>query len=97
MGRQPMTDEYFSNLGARLAGMALAQGVQIDLPAMSPGVAGEILALAGTVAHTSERKFAPLATFLTGVAVGRLEAAGRLTSGDEIAVFVSRLKSDLEA
>jgi hypothetical protein len=88
-------NEYFSMFGARLARIAQAHGAEIEPPTIGSGAAAEVLELAGTVAHTSERKFAPLASFLTGMAVGRLAAAGRLASDGEIAGFVGQLRKDL--
>jgi hypothetical protein len=90
-------NEYFSMFGARLARIAQAHGAEIEPPTIGSGAAAEVLELAGTVAHNSERKFAPLASFLTGMAVGRLAAAGRLASDAEIAAFVGRLRKDLDA
>jgi hypothetical protein len=90
-------NEYLSTFGARLARVALAQGAEIEPPTIGSGVAAEVLELAGTVAHTSERKFAPLASFLTGIAVGRLAAAGGLASDREIAAFVGQVRKDLDA
>ncbi len=89
-------NEYFSNFGARLARIAQAQGAEIEPPTIGSGVVAEVLALAGTVAHTSERKFAPLASFLTGIAVERLAAAGRLGSDREIADFVGQVRKELD-
>lgn len=90
-------NEYLSTFGARLARVALAHGAEIEPPSIGSGVAAAVLELAGTVAHTSERKFAPLASFLTGIAVGRLAAAGGLASDLEIAAFVGQVRKDLDA
>jgi uncharacterized protein DUF6457 len=44
---------------------------------LSPGETGAVLKLARDVAHRSERKFAPLSTYLAGVHAGRLSALGK--------------------
>jgi len=88
--------EYFDSLGARLARLAHGLDVEIEPPVVSPAVFSEVLQLAGTVAHTSERKFAPVATFLTGIAVGELRAAGRLGSAAEVAASIAQLRKELD-
>jgi hypothetical protein len=60
-------------------------------PATQPGVAAGVLALAGTVAHTSERKFAPIASFVAGIAVERLTNAGVLSTEQDVVDFIGRL------
>jgi hypothetical protein len=70
--------------------------LEIESPVIESGVAGEILALAGTVAHTSERKFAPIASFAAGIAVGRLQAAGLLPSDREVTAFIAQLQTELD-
>jgi hypothetical protein len=85
MAAFPHMHEYVSDLGLRLIRLAQARGVEMEAPGFDPRVATEVLELAGTVAHTSERKFAPLASFVTGLAVGKLRAAGELGSDSEIA------------
>ena len=97
MSAQPRFNEYFSDFGARLARLALAQGIEIETPTIDSHAATEVLELAGTVAHRSERKFAPLASFLTGVAVGSLRSAGQLQTDKEVAAFVEELRQSLDA
>jgi Domain of unknown function (DUF6457) len=88
--------DYFVDLSSRLARLAQAHDAEIEPPAISSRVATEVLELAATVAHTSERKYAPLASFVTGIAVGELRAAGRLVSDGEIAAFVAQLRQELD-
>ncbi len=88
--------EYFSDLALRLNRLTQARGLETEFPAIQPGVAAEVLALAGTVAHTSERKFAPIASFAAGIAVGRLTDAGLLSSEQDVVEFISQLRKDLE-
>ena len=97
MSAQPRFSEYFADFGARLARLARAQGTEIETPTINSHVAAEVLELAGTVAHRGERKFAPLASFLTGVAVGSLRSAGQLQTDKEVAAFIERLRQSLDA
>ena len=97
MSAQPRFAEYFVDFGVRLARLIHALGMDIEAPTISSHVAAEVLELAGTVAHTSERKFAPLAAFVTGIAVGQLRAAGRLGSDHEVAALVAQLRTELDA
>lgn len=62
---------FFEELGQRFADEAKRGGVTIEPPKLEPKTAEELLQLASVVAHTRERKFAPLACFLAGVAAGR--------------------------
>ncbi len=95
MSAQPSISEYFSAFGERLARLARAQGVEIETPTIDSHVAAEVLELAGAVARSSERKFAPLASFLTGVAVGSLRSAGQLQTDREVVAFVAELRQNL--
>jgi hypothetical protein len=88
--------EYFSDLGLRLNRLTHARGLETEFPAIQPGVAAEVLALAGTVAHTSERKFAPIASFAAGIAVGRLTSAGLLSSEQDVVDFVRQLCAEVD-
>lgn len=58
-------------------------------------MADEILELARVVAHGHERRFAPLASFLAGVAVGRMAKAHGLSS-DDLVAYVRELRETLE-
>ena len=89
--------EYFSAFRLRLGRLMRARGLDIESPGIASVVATEILELAGAVAHTSERKFAPIASFAAGIAVGRLNAAGLLPSSDDVAEFLADLRKELEA
>ena len=88
--------DYFSDLGIRLNRLTQARGLDPEFPAIQPGVAAEVLALAGTVAHTSERKFAPIASFAAGIALGRLMDAGLLSSEQDVVEFIRQLRTELE-
>ena len=49
----------------------------LEEPRISGEELGAVLKLARDVAHRVERRFAPVSTFLLGVAVGQRTAAGR--------------------
>jgi hypothetical protein len=93
---QSKMDIYFKGFGARLSELTRARGVAVDLPNIKPSLAHEVLDLAGAVAHTQERQFAPLASFLAGVAVGTLRSAGELGADREVATFIATLRRHLE-
>ncbi len=95
MSAQPQIAEYFADFGTRLARLLRERGVEIQPPTINSLLADEVLRLAATVAHTSERTFAPLASFVTGIAVGELRAAGG--SDGEIAALVAQLRTELDA
>ena len=95
-GQTDMQD-YFSVFGLRLGRLMQAHGLDAESPGIASVVAAEILTLAGAVAHTSERKYAPIASFLAGVAVGRLSAAGLLSTSDEVAEFLADLRKEVDA
>ncbi|HZK75246.1 MAG TPA: DUF6457 domain-containing protein [Clostridia bacterium] len=97
MSAQPQIAEYFADFGRRLARLVHVRGVEIEAPTLSSVLADEVLQLAAAVAHTSERTFAPLASFVTGIVVGELRAAGQLRSDGEIAALVAQLRTELDA
>src|SRR5438046_9157346 len=55
-------NEFFSSLARRWGDAARRRGAKIDDPTLDADVADEILELARVVAHTKERRFAPIAT-----------------------------------
>ena len=87
---------WFDALGRRFARAAQARGVTIDPPELDHRVADEVLELAGVAAHTSERRFAPLACFMAGVAIERLRQAELLSPADE-ALYLRSVRQALEA
>jgi hypothetical protein len=88
--------EYFSDLGLRLNRLSQASGLETEFQAIQQRVAAGVLALAGTVAHTSERKFAPIASFAAGIAVERLRNAGVLSTEQDVVDFIRQLCVELE-
>jgi hypothetical protein len=87
---------WFDALGRRFAEAARGRGVEIAPPELDPQVADEVLELARVAAHTKERRFAPLACFMAGVAVERLRQAGSLSAADE-AAYLRAMSQTLEA
>jgi hypothetical protein len=97
-------NEFFDDLARRWAEVAARRGVEIDPPDLSSDMAAELLELARVAAHTQERRFAPLASFMAGVAVERLRAATRASAGpaptststDELTAYVREVRQELE-
>ena len=93
-------NEFFEDLGRRWAEAARKQGVEIDEPTLDSGMAQELLELARVAAHAQERRFAPLASFMAGVAVERLRAASRSSptplSAADLAAYVQEVRQQLE-
>lgn len=90
-------NDFFSSLAKRWTEVAARRGVTIADPELDGDVANEILELARVVAHTRERRFAPLATFTAGVAAERLRASkGALDSG-VAAAYVREVREALES
>lgn len=78
-------NEWFEALGRRFASTAGDRGVTVESPELDPQVADEVLELARVAAHTKERRFAPLASFMAGIAVERLRQAGSFSAADQAA------------
>jgi Domain of unknown function (DUF6457) len=90
-------NSFFDELGARFASAAARRGFEIDAPALDPAVAQELLDLARVAAHTQERRFAPLATFMAGVAAERLRQAGGPSSPEAVTALLREVRAELEA
>jgi Domain of unknown function (DUF6457) len=87
---------WFEALGRRFAEEAGARGSTISAPELEPRLADEVLELARVAAHTAERRFAPLACFMAGIAVDRLKQAG-VTSAADQAAYIRAVREALEA
>ena len=87
---------WFEALGRRFAEVARERGATVAPPELDPQVADEVLELASVAAHTKERRFAPLACFMAGVAVERLRQAGSLSPADESA-YLRTIRDAMEA
>ena len=88
-------NDFFAALGRRWAEGADKRGVRMAPPELEPAVAEEILQLARVVAHSKERSFAPLASFMAGIAAERLRSA---KGGDAsaLAAFIREVREALE-
>jgi hypothetical protein len=98
-GRDTVGDEmnaWFEALGRRFAQAAADRGATVTPPELDPQVADEVLELARVASHTKERRFAPLACFMAGVAVERLRQSGSLSAADE-AAYLRAIRQQLEA
>ena len=87
---------WFEALGRRFAEAARERGATVAPPELDPQVADEVLELASVAAHTKERRFAPLACFMAGVAVERLRQARSLSPADESA-YLRTIREGMEA
>jgi uncharacterized protein DUF6457 len=87
---------WFEALGRRFADAARARGATVAPPQLDSEVADEVLELARVAAHTKERRFAPLACFMAGVAAERLRQAGSLSAADE-AAYLRTIREGIEA
>ena len=88
---------FFEDLGSRFAAAAELRGVTIEPPTLAPAVAAELLDLARVAAHTQERRFAPLASFLAGVAAERMRTAGAKADPETLAAIIHEVWQQLEA
>jgi hypothetical protein len=86
---------WFEALGRRFAQAARERGVTVAPPELDPQVADEVLELARVASHTKERRFAPLACYMAGVAVERLRQSGSLSAADE-AAYIRAIREAVE-
>jgi hypothetical protein len=63
---------------------------------LDSGVALELLELARVAAHTQERRFAPLASFMAGVAVERLRSSRSELDDEAVAAYIREVRQQLE-
>ena len=87
---------WFDALGRRFADAARTLGAQVAAPELDAPVADEVLELARVAAHTRERRFAPLACYMAGVAVERLRQVGTLPAAEE-AAYIRTIRQEIEA
>ena len=88
-------NEFFESLAKRWRAAAGRRGTDIAEPELDPKVADEILELARVAAHTKERRFAPLASYMAGIAAERLRQAKR-SDAEAIAAFIREVREELE-
>jgi hypothetical protein len=87
---------WFEALGRRFVEVARDRGATVAPPELDSPVADEVLELARVAAHTKERRFAPLACFMAGLAVERLRQAGSLSAAEE-AAYLRAVREAVEA
>jgi hypothetical protein len=88
-------NEFFESLAKRWTKAAERRGAKIEEPTLDPKVAEELLELARVVAHTKERRFAPLATYTAGMAVERLLEV-KDADAEAIAAYIREIREELE-
>jgi hypothetical protein len=89
-------NEFFERLGELWVEAAKKHGGKIDKPGLDSRVALELLELARVAAHTQERRFAPLSSYLAGVAAERLRTAKTGVDDGEVAELIQEVRKQLE-
>ena len=89
-------NDWLEELGRRYAEAAARRGVTIETPRLEPAIALELLELARVAAHTQERRFAPLASYLSGVAIERMRAAGASLDADAVAALIEEVRKEVD-
>jgi uncharacterized protein DUF6457 len=89
-------NEFFEALGKDWVEAAQRRGATIATPTLDSRVALELLELARVAAHTQERRFAPLTSYLAGVAAERLRTATPEVDDAAIADFIQEVRKKLE-
>ena len=87
---------FFEALGQDWVDAAKRRGADIAKPTLDSRVALELLELARVAAHTQERRFAPLTSYLAGVAAERLRTAKPDADDGAIAEFILEVRQKLE-
>jgi len=89
-------NEFFDSLGQAWVDAAQRRGATIGKPTLDSRVALELLELARVAAHTQERRFAPLTSYLAGIAAERLRTAKPEADDATIADFIQEVRKKLE-
>jgi hypothetical protein len=89
-------NEFFESLGQDWVDAAGRRGAEISRPTLDSRVALELLELARVAAHTQERRFAPLTSYLAGVAAERLRSAKPELTDADISEFILEVRRKLE-
>src|SRR5438552_18419659 len=89
-------NRFFDDLGERWVAAAGRRSVQIEPPTLDAELALELLELARVAARTQERRFAPLACYMAGVAAARLRTAKRGIDDAAGAAFTPHARQELE-
>jgi Domain of unknown function (DUF6457) len=89
-------NQFFDELGGLWVMEVEHRGAKIAAPMLDPRVALELLELARVAAHTRERRFAPLACFMAGVAAERLRNGKPAVDEGDVAAFIQEVRQKLE-
>ncbi len=89
-------NQFFESLGEDWVEAARRGGADIAKPTLDSRVALELLELARVAAHTQERRFAPLTSYLAGVAAERLRMAKPDLDDAAVAEFILEVRQKLE-
>ena len=89
-------NQFFESLGQDWVDAASRRGAEISKPALDSRIALELLELARVAAHTQERRFAPLTSYLAGVAAERLRMAKPDLDDGAVAEFILEVRQKLE-
>ena len=84
---------FFDELTALLVEAAKERGATIEPPQLDAKMSELLLNFAAVVAHTRERRFAPLSTYVAGLAAARLHAADK---NADLISFIDAVKAKLE-
>lgn len=90
-------NDYFERMGQEWVAAAKRRGAAIAVPRLDSRVALELLELARVTAHTQERRFAPLASYLAGVAAASLRLSRPELDDAALAEYVQEVRKVLEA
>ena len=88
---------WFADFATRCAETAARHRAVIEPPHLNAAVARELLELTRVVAHSSERQFAPLAAFVVGQAIDRMQRSNPALETEELVAFVQELSQGLTA
>lgn len=89
-------NRWFEALGGLWTNTARQRHVTIEAPGLEPPVAEELLELARVTAHTQERRFAPLACYMAGIAIERLRQHEPTLVADSAAAYIREVWQQLE-
>ncbi len=89
-------NKWFEELGQLWTNAASRRQARLEAPALEAPVAQELLELARVTAHTQERRFAPLACYMAGIAVERLRQRDAGLSADGAAAYIRVVWQQLE-
>src|SRR5437588_12017284 len=88
---------FFESLGQDWVDAAERRGAVIAKPSLDSRIALELLELARVAAHTQERRFAPLTSYLAGVAAERLRASKPELDDAAVAAFILEVREQIDA